>query len=132
MYTLLSIAVICFIPPTSPVEDSVDLIEVNHLYGENGKKMLTQVIFYDWSELTNRYQVRTWRLFKHKSQYPLRNFQHGGYQTLWYDGGLLRRVRCKIHNETWTQFDPELRERKFLPQDMRLNLSKPSSDMTKI
>ena len=52
----------------TPVEDSlcekVDLIEVNHFYDEQGKLVLDQLIFYDWSPADGRFQVRAWRLLK--------------------------------------------------------------------
>ena len=47
-------------PPEVVVEDYVDLIEVNHFYDEHGKLVFDQVIFYDWSALQSRYQVRDW------------------------------------------------------------------------
>jgi hypothetical protein len=61
--------------------------------------------------------VRAWRLLKSPSQIPRRDGPL--FSTVWHDGDVLRRVRCRSVRETWTQYDPELLERKFLPKDKR-------------
>jgi hypothetical protein len=105
--------------------DQVDLVEVNHFYDEHGKRVFDQVIFYDWSESTSRYQVRAWRLLKSPNQYPLRNWERGDWSAVWNDGEVLREVRAAAFRETWTQYDPELVERDYLPKDKRRELIKP-------
>ncbi len=110
------------IPLEDVATDEVDLIEVNHFISEQGKLVLDQVIFYDWSDLDCRYNVRAWRLLKSHAQIPQRNWEHREFETVWYDRDVLRRVRCKSVRETWTRYDPELLERKFLPQASRQGL----------
>ncbi len=110
-------------PTIETVSDQVDLIEVNHFYDENGRLVFDQIIFFDWSEVHGRYHVRAWRLLKRPSQIPQRDWQRGGYVTTWHDGDVLRQVRSVAVRETWTQYDPELAEREFLPKDRRLELS---------
>jgi len=112
------------LPVQKPASDSVDLIEVNHYYDERGRLVFDQVIFYDWCKTQNRYQVRAWRLLKKPSQIPHRNFNSGEYETTWHDGDVLRRVRSRTYRESWTQHDPELREREHLPKDRRRELHK--------
>ena len=104
--------------------DHVDLIEVNHFYDEHGKLVFDQVIFYDWSMVENRYNVRAWRLLKCKAQMPSRNWRRRDFETIWHDGDVLRRVRAKAIRETWTQYDPELVEREHLPKEKRRELRK--------
>ena len=112
--------------------DEVDLIEVNHFYDEHGRLVFDQVIFYDWSTSDGRYQVCAWRLLKTPAQVPYRHWSGEGFVTTWHDGDVLRRVSGKSFRETWTQFDPELVERDFLPKDRRRELRKPVSSLCRL
>jgi hypothetical protein len=115
---------------TSPREDvardSVDLIEINHFYDEQGRLVFDQVIFYDWSSADARYMVRAWRLVKNPGQLPQRDWKSGGYVAVWQDSGqggeVLRHVQSQSIRETWTQYDPELVEREYLPKERRKEL----------
>jgi hypothetical protein len=110
----------------APLEDvareSVDLIELNHFYDEHGRLVFDQVIFYDWSVADSRYNVRAWRLVKNPAQLPQRDWKDGGYSAMWQDGEQIRHVRSKSIRETWTQYDPELVEREYLPKERRKEL----------
>ena len=110
----------------APLEDvareSVDLIELNHFYDEHGRLVFDQVIFYDWSAADARYNVRAWRLVKNPAQLPQRDWKDGGYSAMWQDGEQIRHVRSKSIRETWTQYDPELVEREYLPKERRKEL----------
>lgn len=109
--------------PLSPVaRDQCDLVEVNHLYDDQGRHVFDQVIWYDWSSAHERYMVRDWRLLKSPEQIPERDWQHGGYTVRWQDGECLRRVWAASYRETWTQHDPELSERDVLPKCERRGL----------
>ena len=101
----------------------MDLVEVNHLYDEQGRLLFDQLIYYDWSVEKRRYNVRAWRLVKNPSQLPTPHVS-GGYVSLWHDDRTLRRVVAKSKRESWTQYDPELVERQFLSKDKRPNLTK--------
>ena len=121
--TLSAIVVACGIAPQEDVSrERVDLIEVNHFYDEQGRLVFDQVIFYDWSASDSRYMVRAWRLVKTTSQLPQRDFQAGGYTAVWHDGDLLRSVHAQAMRESWTQHDPELVEREYLPKERRKEL----------
>ena len=122
--TYVAILALGLSPPGNVAHDVVDLIEVNHFYDEHGRLVFDQVIFYDWAATEGRYNVRAWRLLKEKAQVPRRNFLTGEYETIWNDGDVLRRVRGQAFRETWTQHDPELREREYLPKEKRRELYK--------
>lgn len=109
----------------SVLRDRVDLMEVNHFYDERGKLVFNQIIYYDWSDERCRYMVRDWKLLKTSSQVPVKDWQTDEYVAVWFDGDLLRVVRCPLLHETWTQYDPELVEREFLPKDRRALLTRP-------
>ena len=117
--TLLSIGLA---PKEDVARESVDLIELNHFYDEHGRLVFDQVIFYDWSLAESRYNVRAWRLVKNPSQLPQRDWSGGGYSAMWQDGEQIRHIRSKSIRETWTQYDPELVEREYLPKEKRKEL----------
>jgi hypothetical protein len=116
----------------SPVEDvahdRVDLIEVNHFYDAQGKHVFDQLIFYDWSPSQVRYNVLAWRLYKHPTQIPQRSWRQRDYVARWMDGMVLREVRAETIRESWTQYDPELVERAYLPKEQRRELQKLIAD----
>jgi hypothetical protein len=114
-------------PVDDAAVDQVDLIEVNHFYDDQGRLVFDQIIYYDWDAKHSRYNVRDWRLIKTPAQIPLRNWRDGRYSSEWNDFKQrdgLRRVSAKSVRETWTQHDPELLEREFLPQEKRRELRK--------
>lgn len=112
-------------PAEPAAHDEVDLMEINHFYDEQGRLLFDQVIFYDWSIEDGRYHVCAWRLLKDPAQLPRRNWQRNVYVATWHDGDLLRNVEARQLRETWTQHDPELVEREYLPKECRRELRKP-------
>lgn len=118
-------AALCANPTENIAEESVDLIEVNHFFDEHGRQVFDQTIFYDWCPVQGRYNVRAWRLFKSASQMPHRNWRTGSYDAVWHDGAVFRKVRAAAFRESWTQYDPELIERDYLPKDQRPDLYSP-------
>jgi hypothetical protein len=124
MSTTISAIVVAFgiAPQEDVARESVDLIELNHFYDEHGRLVFDQVIFYDWAPADARYNVRAWRLVKNPSQLPQRDWTGGGYSALWQDGEQIRHIYSKSIRETWTQYDPELVEREYLPKERRKEL----------
>ena len=120
----LFLASVCLNPVDDVASDRVDLVELNHLYDEQGKHVFDQIIFYDWSARRGRYNVRAWRLLKHPHQMPHQDSRTGRYVATWRDGGVLRKVQAETMRESWTQHDPELVERAFLPKEQRRELRK--------
>jgi len=123
MTTIFSL-MLSIIPHEDVLRDNCDLAEVNHFYDENGKLVFDQVIFYDWDWEAERYQIRAWRLVKSPNILPVRDWVNGGYYSLWQDNLDVRRVMYPSIRETWTQYDPELIEREFLPKERRKELRK--------
>jgi len=117
-------ASICFNPVEVVVREDVDLIEINRFYDEQGKHILDQLIYYDWSSERSRYQVRAWRLYKTPAQVPVYCWSSGCHIARWQDGQVLREVRATTVRHSWTQYDPELVERRYLPKQQRRDLQK--------
>lgn len=109
-------------PSESVAFDRVDVVEINHFYDEQGKLVFDQVLYYDWSPTQARYNVRAWRLLKSPAHIPQKDWRRGDYVAVFYDGGALREIRATTVRETWTQHDPELVERDFLPKECRREL----------
>ena len=121
--TLAVLVAVCGITPQEDVSrDRVDLVEVNHFYDDVGRHVFDQVIFYDWSPADCRHVVRAWRMVKKPGQLPQRNWADGTYAAIWKDGEVLRDVRATSMRESWTQYDPELVEREYLPKEKRREL----------
>ena len=114
-------------PQDFATAEEVDLIEVNHYYDENGAHLLDQILFYEWDGRESRYQVRAWRLLKSPHQYPRPEIDGEGYETTWREGATTRVVRSSKFRETWTQYDPELLERRNLPREERRELFQSAS-----
>jgi len=125
MLSLVASLLLAVVPlPDGTLAETCDLIELNWFYDERGKLVFQQTIFYDWSERESRYNVRDWRLVKTTAQLPQRDWSSGGYSAMWQDGEQFRHVRSQSFRETWTQYDPELAEREFLPKEKRKELRK--------
>ncbi|PQO46184.1 hypothetical protein [Blastopirellula marina] len=115
----------------SPVEphlvDRVDLIEINHLYDIQGRLVINQMIFYDWDNASQRFQVRAWRLLKSDDQLPRKSWNQDQYICHWRDMNVQRKVFADNVRETWTTQDPEVLERNMYPIELRSELSQPDS-----
>ena len=104
------------------LRQQVDLIELNHFIDENGREVFKQVIFYDWSKTHRRFHVRAWRLIKSPDQLPVRSFQPRRYTCTWNEDELRKEVWAPSMRETWSQEDPERKNRKHLAEDRRIPL----------
>jgi len=124
---LLAIALFCMVPVDEITTDEVDRVELSHVYDDCGRRTLSQLIFYDWDAERGRFDLVAWRLYDEKTAGQRPTYQHYNrrWESLWYDGQTLRRVRPRAFTERWDQFDPELRERDHLPKDRRRKLTMP-------
>lgn len=118
------LAATCLNPIEDVADERVDLVEVNHFYDDKGRLVFDQIIFYDWEAELGRYNVRAWRLLKKPAQVPHRDWQSRDFVAIWHDGEVLRKVHAESIRETWTQYDPELLEREYLPKEKRRELRK--------
>ncbi len=115
-------------PPRTATTEHIDLIEVNHYFDGMGKSVFDQLIFYNWDESAQRYNVAAWRLLKNPNQMPIQNPRNQKYSCTWHDGKILRVIHADRKMETWTQYDPETFERNYLPKSNRSDLLRPDLD----
>lgn len=113
---------------TGVLVDRVDLVEVNHYYDDQARHVFDQVLFYDWSPAAARFRVRDYRLFRSPHQRPQRSASTREYVTLWHEGDGTRHVTARAFRETWTQYDPEMRERQYLAKHRRQRLYTPRAE----
>jgi hypothetical protein len=122
MLTALALSLFASLPLPDVACDTVDLIELNHVYSASGNPMYDQVVFYQWRPTTGDYQVRAWRLLKVSNDRPHRDFRRGDWVMIFSDKGILREVRSSAFRESWTQYDLEQVERDRLPREYRPGL----------
>ena len=126
MGIILLIALLTRIENDPILYDSVDVIELNHCYSEEGEKRFTQVIFWGLrnSYPGGEYVVVDWRMDKKQQLYPRKNHKDQYYYLVWLDENYWRNVKSISFKETWTQYDPEVENRKIHPVDRRRGLKK--------
>lgn len=107
-------------PPEDIVIDRCDVIELNHYYDGDGKKIFDQVIFWRWQSIDagQRLECRDWVIRRPPQVLSIEPRPNGDKSVVWTErgrGALLRRVEAPMFRETWTQFDPELKDRENRP-----------------
>jgi hypothetical protein len=124
MSSLFSSLLLLGLVPTTPVvDDTADVIEVNRYFDQDGNQVFVQLIFWDWLNDEGAYRVFAWRMVKSAEQLPVHDWLRGGFATHFLDQGVLRGVRATSARDTWTQYDPELLDRQFLPPHRRRGLA---------
>jgi len=124
MWIVLALLLTGHIDHDPSLKDNVEMIELNHLYDGQGKLVLDQWIFYDWSGRLSQFVVVDWRRSK-TDIFVSKNWKTGEYNLTFFDGDYLRKIRSKIYRETWTQYDPELKNREIVPVEHRRLLTPP-------
>jgi hypothetical protein len=104
--TILALLLCGAVPHEEAIVDEVDLLEVNHMFDEQGKKIYSQVIFYEWNSTKSRHDVVGWRILPTRTNaatkktslaamdLPIYNERDGVYVCTWNDakyGAGLRR-----------------------------------------
>lgn len=108
--------------PKGYIEDTVDVIEHNYFYNEQGEVQLDQYLFLRYSPSLSKYIVIAWRTNKEFSP-PYKNGK--GYVMTFYDSRdkTHRKVHAKHIRETHTDYDPEIANQELLESVKRPDLS---------
>lgn len=118
---MLSAVLLFTIPLAEPAVERVDRVEVNHVYDGQAQHRMTQVIGWDWVPHCSRYHVAWWFL---ADAPPTIEHTGPGRTITTHAGGDLVRIEASQSIETWTQWDREVDERAFLPQEDRRGFSR--------
>jgi hypothetical protein len=111
--------------PDGIYRDTVDVIEVNHLYfDDDARWMMDQIIFRRWNG--ERFEVVDVYRKAVVAGYPERDWRNGGYRLTWTEKQAIRDVRAIGIRETWTlaSDDPEKLDREILPIEKRQQFQK--------
>jgi hypothetical protein len=113
--------------PGLVIRDTVDVIEVNHVYSEgDGKKRLSQVIFWEFKLYNGEFRVVDWRMQDAVDAEPRYDHRRRLWVLMWWDSknNCIRRVHAISFKETHTWYDPEVDDRKELAIEHRRLLSR--------
>lgn len=120
------LVLISIVPTEYVVCDSVDGIEVNsYIDFANREVVFEQIVFYDFNPRNNRFDVVDWRLLRFCSELsgttPLPRRVGNRYVSEWFDEKSVcqRRVTSIWYWRSRTYYDPELKDREFLPTEKR-------------
>lgn len=117
----------------SVITETVDAIECNHCYEEDGTLKFNQFIFYEFSHDYGRSHVMSWFMY-HNDQHvngvirPVVKYDPNSkeWTVKWRDrdGHITRIVKSKVFTETWTENDPERENKSLMPEKYRIGFKK--------
>ena len=110
--------------------ESVDLIELNHQYDKQGRLVFDQVVFWERTPTTGRFQVRTWCMVDDREELnrrPIKSEATGLWVVDWKDTDkrVIRSISSRLFRESWTQNDPERDDKKHHDERLRVLLASP-------
>ncbi len=117
------------IHPFAPVLDSLPIAEDNIYYDEYGKRVFEQIIFYRYYSDMSAYHVADYRMSDKGTILIFFSRSLNQYVYLIYVEGLLREIRVNSRFISWTQYDPEVWDRNFLPMSDRKKLRKSNNNV---
>ena len=117
---MIGLALLALLPPAEVI-DSVDVIELNHVFcPTTGNE--TGVYYLYWELRDGEYVVREWR-----SSINLPRPKDGAQEFWDAKSKVRRRIESKVFIETSTWFDRETENRKVFPESRRRKLHVPSN-----
>ena len=125
---MILIIALLSVPLNLTTLEHVDAIELNHFFDQRGHLVYDQVVFFERTPTTGRFQVRAWCLVDDRetlNRRPLKN-DNGLYECFAVDSNerLTRRIVSRVFRESWTQVDPEREDKKRHPESLRIELVK--------
>jgi hypothetical protein len=125
---MIALIALLSIPLSLTTHEHVDAIERNHFYDQRGRLVYDQVIFWERTPATGRFQVRAWTLADDNlltNRRPVQN-DNGLYSCEIVDSSerLTRRIVSRVYRESWTQVDPERDDKKRHDESLRVYLVK--------
>ena len=115
MNVVLAIALLSTVPMSNVYIETVDIVEINHMYSPQGKIVFTQLI--GWELFDDVGYVAQWW---HQVRRPLTvTYGQRRVTVLISHEQRVIRVYATTLRETWTQYDPELENRHLIPGPRR-------------
>ena len=116
---MLALLLLASIASPEEIREECDSVELNHLYDDCGRRVLSQFIFWEWKNGCR--VVRDWRLARAWDQRRTSR----GWVLRFCDGECVRCVETPFLSETWSQEDRERANNDVLPPELRSLLLKP-------
>lgn len=107
------------------MHDAFDTSDAEHRreYQAELDRWLSQI-----SNVSQRSHIRRHMAYKGKfvggRLYPVRDHGAGYFRIRYYDAGVMRVITANLFRETYTTYDPEIDDRRYLPERARRGLSK--------
>ncbi len=125
---MVALIALLSIPTNLTTHEHVDAIELSHVYDARGRLVFDQVVFWEQTPTTGRFQVRAWCLVDDReaiNRRPVRN-DNGLYvcEVVDVSEKLTRRVVSRVYRESWSQCDPEREDKKQHDERLRVELVK--------
>jgi hypothetical protein len=101
-------------------------MELNAVYDAKGRLCFEQVIFWEFSRTSGYPEVRSWRMVSDADLHnrrPVKSEASGLWVSEWTEQGTRYRIVARQYRESWSQIDPEVSDRKKLPDELRKGLS---------
>jgi hypothetical protein len=124
MFLVLTLCFLCADDRWSTDIQYVDHLELNYMANEQGTVHLVQMIAWEWDNVSNRFRVKGWRMYRPKEQIIR---QTGYCEHSWYliENEEVKIVRSRSFAVTVTLYDPEVRDREYWPRENRGSLFAP-------
>lgn len=104
-------------------EGRCDLIELNHFYDAKGAYIYDQVIFWKLDVPTGKFHVSSWCLADRNMVYDIPEKTASGWIVRHLNQkGKRINIKAPMFRESWTQIDPEREDKKFLREDLRIDI----------
>lgn len=100
-------------PAKLQLKETVDLIELNHVFLDNNEHGFDQVIVWEWDFQYRRYNIRSWAIVRELKDYP----RKVGDRWVWRKNG--RNVVSSLFRETFSNKDPEIENSRLFPHHLR-------------
>jgi hypothetical protein len=115
MLSTLAAILLC-LAPQAPLPARVDEVEINHVYDCQGRLTFVQAIL--WDHYGDRREVVAWRIIQTAKDRPIP--ASGEWSIPWpSEAGSPSHVRAQWLSRSWTQYDPEMQDRRRVPVDAR-------------
>lgn len=107
-------------PSVRELEYSV--MEINHRYDDQGRHCYDQIILWDWNPQYRRHHVALWLLIDQTRHEMPRKVGDMWYFTIPKLEGPQVKIKSKIRRETWTDYDPERKDKELFDEKYRRGL----------
>jgi hypothetical protein len=101
------------------VQNSFDMVELNHVYAHDGREIFAQFIFWNYCPEINAFVVDEWMFAKSKFTCERNGSK---FTILLVEGPRIRKITARYVQTTWTFYDKERDNHKIMHPAYRTGL----------